>query len=256
MSGACKKNRQEEGRILHAVRALQRDLHLPRLPRRIECFDVSHLGGTGIVASCVVFEDGRPKKKDYRTYKIRSVAGGKSDDFASMQEVVARRYERVRREDGPWPDLVVVDGGKGQLSHAVEALEAAGVKGRFPVVGLAKRLEEVFFPGDAEAVIIPRTSSSLQLLQRVRNEAHRFAVTFQRRQRRKQVLHSELMDVPGLGEKRVRRLLQAFGSVRRVKAASEAELAEVVGPAVAARIRTHFELPAPAPSSRNDDAIS
>ncbi|RMF63942.1 MAG: excinuclease ABC subunit C, partial [Bacteroidetes bacterium] len=235
------KARREEGRIPHAVKALQRDLNLPRLPRRIECFDVSHLGGTGIVASCVVFEDGRPRKKEYRTYKVRSVAEGRSDDYQALREVVARRYRRVLEENGPWPDLVVIDGGKGQLACAVEALQAEGVYGRFPVVGLAKRLEEVFFPGDRDSVVIPRTSSSLQLLQRVRNEAHRFAVTFQRKQRQKRTLHSELTAIPGVGEQRVRTLLRTFGSVRRVKAAPEAALAEVVGPALAARIRAHFD---------------
>ncbi len=243
------KERREEGRIPHAVHALQRDLRLDRLPRRIECFDVSHLGGTGIVASCIVFEDGKPKKSEYRTYKVRTVEAGKSDDYRSMREVVARRYGRVREENGPWPDLVVIDGGKGQLSSAVEALEAVEVYGRFPVVGLAKRLEEVFFPGDTDAVVIPRTSSSLQLLQRVRNEAHRFAVTFQRKQRQKKTLHSELMDIPGVGDKSVRKLLKAFGSVKQVKAAPGEALSAVVGPAMAARIRAYFddlETPEPA----------
>ena len=235
------KERREEGRIPHAVHALRRDLRLKRLPRRIECFDVSHLGGAGIVASCIVFEDGKPKKSEYRTYKVRTVEAGKSDDYRSMREVVARRYGRVREENGPWPDLVVIDGGKGQLSSAVEALEAVEVYGRFPVVGLAKRLEEVFFPGDTDAVVIPRTSSSLQLLQRVRNEAHRFAVTFQRKQRRMKTLHSELMDIPGVGDKSVRKLLKAFGSVKKVKAAPDEALAAVVGPAMTARIRAYFD---------------
>lgn len=234
------KARQEEGRIPHAVQSLQRDLRLPRLPRRIECFDISHLGGTGIVASCVVFEDGKPKKSDYRTFKVKTVAEGRSDDFQSMYEVVGRRFARVREENGPWPDLVVIDGGKGQLSSAVEALREQGVYGAFPVVGLAKRLEEVFFPGDTAAVLIPRTSSSLQLIQRTRDEAHRFAVTFQRKQRQLKTLHSELMDIPGVGEKSVRKLLKAFGSVKQVKAATETELAAVVGPALAARLRAFY----------------
>lgn len=235
------KEQREEGRIPHVVHALRRDLRLKRLPRRIECFDVSHLGGAGIVASCVVFEDGKPKRSAYRTYKVRTVEAGKSDDYRSMREVVARRYARVREENGPWPDLVVIDGGKGQLSSAVEALEATDVYGRFPVVGLAKRLEEVFFPGDTDAVVIPRTSSSLQLLQRVRNEAHRFAVTFQRKQRRTKTLHSELMDIPGVGAKSVRKLLKAFGSVKKVKAAPNEALAAVVGPAMTAKIRAYFD---------------
>jgi len=235
------KAQQEEGRVPHVVHALKRDLRLPRLPRRIECFDISHLGGTGIVASCVVFVDGKPKKQDYRTFKVRSVKEGKSDDFQSMREVVGRRYARTLEENGPWPDLVLIDGGKGQLSSAVEALKHADVYGRFPVVGLAKRLEEVFFPGDTESVLIPRTSSSLQLLQRTRNEAHRFAITFQRKQRQLKTLHSELMDIPGVGDKSVRKLLKTFGSVKKIEATSEEDLGGVVGPSMAAKIRAYLD---------------
>ena len=230
-----------EERIPYAVKALQEDLRLPRLPRRIECFDISHLGGTGTVASCVVFENGKPRKRAYRTYKIRSVEDGKPDDFLSMREVVARRYRRVLEENGPWPDLVVIDGGKGQLSSAVEALEQAAVYGKFPVVGLAKRLEEVFFPGDTDPKHIGKASASLQLLQRVRDEAHRFAVTFQRKQRKKTTLHSELLEIDGVGGKTAQKLLKAFGSVKRVKGASQDALAEVVGPKAAERIREYFE---------------
>ena len=234
-------------RVPHAVQALQQDLRLPRLPRHIECFDISHLGGTSTVASCVVFENGKPRKRAYRTYKIRSVDEGKPDDFQSMREVVARRYRRLLEENGPWPDLVVIDGGKGQLSSAVEALEAAGVYGRFPVVGLAKRLEEVFFPGDKDPKHIGKASASLQLLQRVRDEAHRFAVTFQRKQRAQKTLHSELHDIPGVGEKTARKLLKAFGSVKRVREAPPDALEAVVGKAIAAKIRDYFEAPAQSP---------
>ncbi len=233
--------KQEEGRIPHSVKALQRDLHLKHLPRRIECFDISHLAGTGTVASCVVFEDGRPKKRDYRTFKIRSVEG-KPDDFQSMREVVGRRYRRTLEENGPWPDLIVIDGGKGQLSSAVEILKQNDVYGKTAVIGLAKRLEEVFFPGDKDPVLIPKTSPSLRLLQRVRDEAHRFAITFQRKQRA-QVLRSELLDIPGIGEKTVRKLLKHFGSVRKVKAAQPEEVAQVAGPAVAHRITKHYSSP-------------
>lgn len=229
-----------EDRTPHAVRSLQADLRLPRLPRRMECFDISHLGGTGTVASCVVFENGRPKKSEYRHYKIRSVEEGRPDDFQSMREVVRRRYARLLEENGPWPDLVVIDGGKGQLSSAVAALEEAGVYGRFPVVGLAKRLEEVFTPGDTQPLLIPRASTSLQLLQRIRNEAHRFAVTFQRKQRQLKTLHSELLDVPGVGPKTAQKLIKAFGSVKRVREAAQADLAAVAGAATAERLRAHF----------------
>ena len=235
------KAQQAEGRVPHAVEALGRDLRLPRLPRRIECFDISHLGGTGTVASCVVFGDGKPKKSDYRQYKVRTVEEGKPDDFQSMREVVGRRYKRLLEENGPWPDLVVIDGGKGQLSSAVEALKAAEVYGKFPVVGLAKRLEEVFFPGDTDAVLIPKTSASLQLLQRTRNEAHRFAVTFQRKQRRLKTLNTELLDIPGVGAATARKLLRAFGSVKRIREADESAIAEVAGKAAARRVRQHYD---------------
>ena len=235
------KAKQDEDRIPRSVVALQRDLGLKAPPRRIECFDISHLGGTGTVASCVVFQDGAPRKGDYRTFKIRSVEHGRPDDFQSMREVVERRYARLLEENGPWPDLVIIDGGKGQLSSAVESLQRVGVNGRFPVVGLAKRLEEVFAPGRSEAVLIPRTSSSLRLLQRVRDEAHRFAVTAQRKQRQLSTLHSELMDVPGVGAKSVQKLLTALGSVRAVREAPEADIAAVVGPALARKVRAYFD---------------
>src|SRR5690606_31863936 len=239
------RQKQEAERVPRSVLALERDLHLKKPPRRIECFDISHLAGTGTVASCVVFEDGRPKKSDYRLFKIRSLERGEVNDFQSMREVVERRYARLLEENGPWPDLVIIDGGKGQLSSAVEALQRVDVYGRFPVVGLAKRLEEVFTPGRSESVMIRRASSSLRLLKGVRDEAHRFAVTDQRKQRRLKDLHSELMDVPGVGAKSVQKLLTTFGSVKGVRAASEADLAAVVGPAMAQKVRAHFEAAPP-----------
>lgn len=235
------KRKRGEERIPHAVKQLQSDLRLDHLPRRIECFDVSHLSGTGTVASCVVFSDGRPLKSEYRHYKIRSTPHGKADDYLAMREVVARRYRMFVEEDGPWPDLVVIDGGKGQLSAAAEALREIGAYGRFPVIGLAKRLEEVFFPGDTDPVFIAKASTSLQLLQRARNEAHRFAVNLQRKQRAKSTLQTELRDIEGVGEKTAQKLLKAFGSVKRVRGASEDELRKVVGPALAGRIAKFFE---------------
>ncbi|HEX8386546.1 MAG TPA: excinuclease ABC subunit UvrC [Rubricoccaceae bacterium] len=238
------KAQQDEDRVPKSVQSLQRDLRLPRPPRRIECFDISHLGGTGTVASCVVFEDGAPKKSEYRTFKIRTVEDGKPDDFQSMREVVERRFARVLEENGPWPDLVIIDGGKGQLSSAVESLRQVDVYGKFPVVGLAKRLEEVFVPGHSESTIIPRTSSSLRLIQRVRDEAHRFAVTAQRKQRAIKDLRSELLDVPGVGAKTVQKLLTVVGSSKAVKEATEAELAAVVGPSAARKVRAFFDAPA------------
>ncbi len=230
-----------DSRVPHVVEALQKDLRLDALPRRVECFDISHLSGTNTVASCVVFEDGKPKKKDYRTFNIRETADGTPDDFRSMREVVARRYRRLLDEDAALPDLVVIDGGKGQLSSAVEALQEVGAYGQFPVVGLAKRLEEVYFPWDTEPVQIPLASASLQLLQRIRNEAHRFAITFQKAQRRRSTLQSELTEIPGVGQKTTQKLLTELGSVKRIKSSTLDELATIVGPALAARIRSYFD---------------
>ncbi len=233
------KLKRGEQRIPHAVKALQEALRLDALPRRIECFDISHLGGTETVASLVVFKDGRPRKSDYRTFKIRS-AEGKADDYRAMREVVTRRYSRVVEENGPWPDLVVIDGGKGQLSSAAGALKDTEAYGKFPVIGLAKRLEEVFVPGDSDPVLIAKDSASLQLLQRVRDEAHRFAVTYQRKRRKKKTLHSELLDIKGVGPKTAQQLLKEFGSVRRVKEADTSALAEVVGHAKAEKVTSYF----------------
>ncbi len=229
-----------EQRIPHAVKALQEVLRLDALPRRIECFDISHLGGTETVASLVVFKDGQPRKTGYRTFQVRSLDEGEVDDYRAMREVVGRRYRRVARENGPWPDLVVIDGGKGQLSSAVEALREAEAYGRFAVIGLAKRLEEVFVPGDTDPLLIPKDSAALQLLQRVRNEAHRFAVTYQRKRRAKKTLRSELLEISGIGPKTAKKLLQHFGSTRRVREADRAALAEVVGPAQAEKVAGYF----------------
>jgi excinuclease ABC subunit C len=247
------KQKADGERVPKSVLSLQRDLRLNNPPRRIECFDISHLGGTGTVASCVVFEDGRPRKGDYRTYKIRTVEHGTPDDFQSMREVVERRYARLLEENGPWPDLVIIDGGKGQLSSAVESLRRVDVYGRFPVVGLAKRLEEVFFPGRSESILIPRTSSSLRLIQRVRDEAHRFAVTAQRKQRTLTDLRSELLDIPGVGAKTARKLLTDLGSLKAVREATEDAIAAITGPAVARSVRAYFDAP-PAPAPPTDAA--
>jgi excinuclease ABC subunit C len=223
--------------IPHAVASLQKDLHLDRLPRRIECFDISNTQGTDSVASMVVFVNGKPRKSDYRKFKIRTVEG--SDDFASMREVIERRYRRLVEEQGTPPDLIMVDGGKGQLSSAVEILESCGF-GDVPVIGLAKRLEEVFLPGKSEPELIAKSSTGLRLLQQVRNEAHRFAITYHRSLRQKRTLQTELDLIAGVGDKRAKELLEAFGSVQGVRFATSEQLAEVVGEKIAVRIREYF----------------
>ena len=251
----CRKNAQylldelklqkmkREDFIPHAVQSLQRDLHLKNPPRRVECFDISHLQGTETVASMVVFEDGRPKKSDYRKFKIRSTAEGNIvDDFASMREVIRRRYSRVVEEQLPLPDLIMVDGGKGQLSSACEVLNELSLQSQ-PIISLAKRLEEVYVPDKSDPVPIPKTSSALRLLQQIRDEAHRFAITFHRSLRDKRTLQTELDLIEGIGKKRAKELLEAFGSVQGVKFATETQLAEIVGEKVAAKIREYFEEP-------------
>jgi len=229
---------QRAGQIPHAVDALAKDLRLKTLPRRIECFDISNVQGRDAVASLVVFRDGKAKKSEYRKFRVRSVEG--PDDFASMREVIHRRYTRLVEEQQELPDLVIVDGGKGQLSSAVDVLDQLDL-GDMAVIGLAKRLEEIFVPGTGEPVILPKASASLRLLQRIRDEAHRFAITYHRAVRSKRTLQTELDLIKGIGKKRARELLEAFGSVQGVKFATEEQLAEIVGRSVAENIKEHFE---------------
>ncbi len=224
--------------IPHSVKSLQRDLRLEHPPRRIECFDNSNIQGSDPVSSLVVFEDGKPKKSEYRKFKVKTVVG--PDDFASMREVVERRYSRVLREQSALPDLIVVDGGKGQLSSAVEVLQKLGITNT-PIIGLAKRLEEVFVPAQSEAIVLPRTSSSLKLLQQLRDEAHRFAITFHRQVRSKRILQTELDLIKGIGKKRAQELLEAFGSVQGVKFATAEQISEIVGEKVALKIKEYFD---------------
>ncbi|MFI5008128.1 MAG: excinuclease ABC subunit UvrC [Solirubrobacterales bacterium] len=221
------------------LRALQDLLELEVEPRRIECFDISNIQGADIVASMVCFEDGLPKKSDYRKFRIKTVSGA-PDDFASMREVVGRRYKRLLEEGKDLPDLVLIDGGKGQLGAAAEALDELGL-GDQPVASLAKQEELIFLRGREAPFSLPRASPVLQLVQRVRDEAHRFAVGFHRKARSMRTIRSELDDIPGIGPTKRRALLSRFGSVRGVRGASEMELAAAVGKATAARIRAHFE---------------
>ena len=202
-------NRQKRRhQIPNMLAQLKEDLNMDVPPRRIEAFDISHLGGTDTVASMVCFIDARPKKREYRKFNIKTVSG--IDDFAAIREVVSRRYKRVKDEKGPLPDLILVDGGKGQLSMALSALRELGLD-YIPTVGLAKKLEEVFVPGNPDAQTIQKQSPGLILLRRIRDEAHRFAITFQRQKRNKQLIRSIFGELPGMGKKRLEKLLQAFG---------------------------------------------
>ncbi len=220
-----------EERTNRLLERIQSDFHLTELPRHIECFDNSNIQGTNPVASCVVFRDGKPSKKDYRHFNIKTVEG--PDDFASMKEVLTRRYSRLMEEGQSLPQLIVVDGGKGQLSSAVEALEDMGLRGTIAVVGIAKRLEEIYFPGDSVPLYIDKNSETLRVVQHLRDEAHRFGITHHRNRRSKSALVSELDNVRGIGPVTAQTLLQHFKSVKRIREASETEIAAVIGRAKA-----------------------
>ena len=213
---------------------LKKDLGMDVLPRHIECFDNSNIQGTNPVASCVVFRDGLPSKKDYRHFNIKTVVG--ANDYASMKEVVNRRYSRLMAEGEDLPQLVVIDGGKGQLGFALEALLELGIADRMKVVGLAKRMEEVIVPGDPLPLFLDRNSSSLRVLMQIRDEAHRFGITHHRNLRSKGQTVSALRAIPGVGEKTEQKLLRHFKSYKRVKEASLEELTAVVGPKLASLI--------------------
>ncbi len=213
---------------------LQKDLGMRELPRHIECFDNSNIQGTNPVASCVVFRDALPSRKDYRHFNIKTVVG--ANDYASMKEVVNRRYSRLMAEGEDLPQLVVIDGGRGQLGFALEALMELGIADRIFIVGLAKRLEEVIVPGDPLPLFLDRNSSSLRVLMQIRDEAHRFGITHHRNLRSKAQTVSALRSIPGVGEKTEQKLLRHFKSVKRIKEASPEELAAVVGPKLAALI--------------------
>ncbi len=230
---------KREGNLPYVLSSLKRDLHLKQLPRKIECFDISHIQGADTVASMVVFVDGKPKKSLYRKFIIKTVKG--VDDFASMREVITRRYSRVKKEKEKIADLIMVDGGKGQLSSAIISLNDIGY-GNYEIIGLAKRLEEVFLPEHSEAQSIPKTSSSLKLLQHVRDEAHRFAITFHRQRRSKRTITTELLKIKGIGQNTAEQLLKKFKSVKAIKKLSEMELAKVIGKSKAALVTNHFNV--------------
>jgi len=226
-------NQDKKDRV---IKQLKEDLSLQEVPDHIECFDNSNTQGTNPVASMVCFLNGKPAVKEYRQYHIKTVEG--PDDFASMKEVVGRRYKRLLEEGKPMPKLIVIDGGKGQLSSAVEALQELGVYGQMPIIGIAKRLEEIYFPGDSYPIHIDKKSESLRLLQRIRDEAHRFAITFHRNVRSKNAFGTQLTSIPGIGENTADKLLSHFKSIKKIDLASEAEVASVIG---SSKARVLFE---------------
>lgn len=217
---------------------MKTDLRLSVEPRHIECFDNSNIQGSDPVAACVVFKDGKPSKKDYRHFNIRSVEG--PDDFASMEEVVHRRYKRLLEQGEPLPQLIVIDGGKGQLSSALKSLEILGLRGKIAIIGIAKRLEEIYFPDDPVPLYLDKRSESLKVIQQLRNEAHRFGITHHRNKRSKGAINSELESIEGVGKRTAEQLLKQFKSVKRIKEASVEQLADSVGMARAKKIYNTF----------------
>jgi len=218
---------------------MKEDLRLHEEPRHIECFDNSNIQGSNPVAACVVFKNGKASKKDYRKFNIKTVEG--PDDFASMEEVVFRRYRRLLEEEEPLPQLIIVDGGKGQLSSGVKALEKLELRGKIAIVGIAKRLEELFYPGDKYPLYLDKKSETLKVIQQLRNEAHRFGITFHRDKRSKNALGTELEEIEGIGEKTAVSLLKEFRSIKNIKVASKKELVRIVGEAKASLIQAHYQ---------------
>ena len=219
---------------------MKKDLRLSVEPRHIECFDNSNIQGTNPVAACVVFKDGKPSKKDYRHFNIKTVDG--PDDFASMEEVVYRRYKRLMDEDEPLPQLIIIDGGKGQLSSALKSLDALGLRGKIAIVGIAKRLEELFYPGDSVPLYLDKKSETLKVIQFLRNEAHRFGITHHRDKRSKAALTNSLESIPGIGEKTMITLMKTFKSVKRLQLATEKEISDVVGLSKAKKITEFYRI--------------
>ena len=218
---------------------MQKDLRLPVEPRHIECFDNSNIQGTNPVAACVVFKDGKPSKKDYRHFNIKTVEG--PDDFASMTEVVYRRYKRLLDENEPLPQLIIIDGGKGQLSSALKSIDELGLRGKIAIIGIAKRLEELFYPGDSIPLYLDKKSETLKVIQQLRNEAHRFGITHHRDKRSKAALNSSVESIPGIGEKTMLTLIQHFKSVKRLKLATEKEISDVIGISKAKKITDFYK---------------
>ncbi|MDR2815910.1 MAG: excinuclease ABC subunit UvrC [Proteiniphilum sp.] len=216
-----------EQRTIRILKGVKDDLQLKEIPWHIECFDNSNIQGTNPVAACVVFKKAKPSKKEYRHYNVKSVVG--PDDFASMREIVERRYSRLLNEGAPLPQLIVIDGGKGQLSAAVESLKKIGLYGKIAIIGIAKRLEEIYFPEDSIPLYIDKNSETLKLIQQARNEAHRFGIAFHRQKRSKSQTTSELDQIKGIGAETKKRLLIHFKSIKRIKEASKEEIVSLIG---------------------------
>lgn len=239
---------KSSGKTKEVLLQLQKDLHLPGLPIRIECFDNSNFQGSYPVAAMVFFKNGIPDKNEYRRFNIKTVTG--INDFASMKEIVGRRYKRLLAENKPLPDLIIIDGGKGQLNAAVEALEEVGMKGKATVVGLAKNEEEIFYPGDKESVKLPWDSESLKLIRRVRDEVHRFGITFHRNQRSRLTFTNELEKIAGIGKETAAQLLKQFKSVKKIRELSQEDLAKEIGTHRATLIYNYFTKKGPAQSNQ------
>ncbi|WLD24011.1 excinuclease ABC subunit UvrC [Flavobacterium dauae] len=218
---------------------MKSDLRLNKEPRHIECFDNSNIQGTNPVAACVVFKDGKPSKKDYRHFNIKTVEG--PNDFASMEEVVFRRYRRLLDEGEPLPDLIIIDGGKGQLGAALKSLEVLGLRGKIAIIGIAKRLEELFYPGDSVPLYLDKKSETLKIIQHLRNEAHRFGITFHRNQRSKNAITSSLTKIPGIGDKTMEKLMVEFKSIKRLGETPKEEIVKLVGKSKAEKVVAFFK---------------
>ena len=227
---------RHENRIMAQMK---KDLRLSEEPRYIECFDNSNIQGTSPVAACVVFKNGKPSKKDYRKYNIKTVVG--PDDFASMEEVVYRRYKRLLDEKQPLPQLIIIDGGKGQLSSSLKSLDKLDLRGEIAIIGIAKRLEELFYPDDPIPLYLDKKTETLKIIQQLRNEAHRFGITFHRNKRSKEALNTSMDAIDGIGEKTVIELLKNFKSLERIKLATFEELTEIIGPSKSKKIKEFFK---------------
>ena len=227
-----------ERHINRIMKQMQGDLRLTGEPRHIECFDNSNIQGTNPVAACVVFKNGKPSKKEYRHFNIETVVG--ADDFASMEEVVHRRYKRLLDEDQDLPQLIVIDGGKGQLNSALKSLEILGLRGKIAIIGIAKRLEEIYYPDDPIPLYLDKKSETLKIIQQLRNEAHRFGITHHRNKRSKSAIQSELSNINGIGEKTIMNLLKEYKSVKRIQETSLEDLAKIIGKDKATKIYIHY----------------